>query len=484
MNIPFLTSSDKHHFIGVDLDEEHIKIVHGRQTSLKREVAHVKSRVVHGLSDDEVGQFIRQTLDGWKLKTPKTYLVVPLYPMITRSIEIPSRDPAEIKEIVNLQASRHTPYSRAEIIIDTLAIGVVRENYTKVLLVIAPRDMVTRQTHVIEKAGLALEKVFFSPEGIALGCAKILSLESSDVVVALVHMDALFTSFIVTQKGKILFVRCIAIGATNLFEAREIYTDRFIDELRKSVDAYTTEEAGPALSELVLTGVVAEIRDLDSLFEEALQLPVKHQTYFHHFPISSEAKQDVQNAKHTSYFGAIAPLLQFDKMKVDLISEEQKLQKELQLRGREVLKTGVLVIFFVILLFSAFANKLYFRKAYLEKLTVRYAPARQEAKDMQELFHKTQAVKQYFVTRGRSIETLGELYEAIPMDVRVSDIRYEDGEQFNVKGTSRSMASVFAFVTNMEKSGWFKSVKTKYVTARVEGGIDVADFEITSVIGP
>ena len=99
-------------------------------------------------------------------------------------------------------------------------------------------------------------------------------------------------------------------------------------------------------------------------------------------------------------------------------------------------------------------------------------------------FSKTQAIKEYLATRGDSIETLSELYDTLPLEVRVSEIKYEDGEKFTVKGTSAAMASVFTFVSNLEKSSKFKTVKPKYVTSRNENGADVADFEIAAVIDP
>ena len=107
---------------------------------------------------------------------------------------------------------------------------------------------------------------------------------------------------------------------------------------------------------------------------------------------------------------------------------------------------------------------------------------RAEAKQLEQMFTKTQVVKEYLATRGDSIDTLSELYETLPQDVRLTDVKYDSGDKFSVRGTSTTMSSVFAFVTNMEKSPKFKSVKTKYVTTRNEEGKDVADFEITSLI--
>lgn len=465
----------------IDLDEDYLKMTHVHFHRIRgREVANLASHEVRGLSDDDIVTLMRQALAAFGLKSPRAFISVPLHLVITRSIEIPSRDPDEIREIVNLQASRHTPYSRSEIVIDMLILGVVRESYTKVLLVIVPKEAITRQIQMIEKLGLTLERVFFPPEAVCQACAKINS--SDDSVVAIVHMDAGFTSFMVCQKTKLLFVRGILMGATQLLEERDAYIDRFSDELAKSLESYMGDEIGPSPRLLILTGVLGAANELDDVFEQAFHVPIKRQTYYNHFQISAAAKTAASGTKKLSYFNTIAPLLLFDHVKLDLTSEEKKLKIQLEHRGREMLTTGVLALVLLLVLFVTFMSKLYFRKTYLQKITARFQPMREDAKDLERMYAKTQVVKDYLEKRGASLEALSEVYETLPDDVRILDVRYDEGTRFTIKGTSTTMASVFSFVSELDRSKLFKNVKTKYVTTRKDAGKDVSDFEITCLI--
>ena len=149
-------------------------------------------------------------------------------------------------------------------------------------------------------------------------------------------------------------------------------------------------------------------------------------------------------------------------------------------RGQETVTAGIWVMVILGLLFALFASKVYFKQANLDKLIARYDPVIEDAKQLEEIFARTQVVKGYLEKRGNSIEALSALYSALPKDVRVSSVRYDDGVKFSVKGTSNTMASVFNFVTDLEKSKQFKNVKTKYITSRDENGINTADFEIVS----
>ncbi|HTL71272.1 MAG TPA: PilN domain-containing protein [Candidatus Eisenbacteria bacterium] len=468
--------------VGIDLSEERLKIVHVHATQLRREVAGLASHEVRGLSEEDVAALIKKTLAGFGLgANARAFLTIPLNYIITRTIEIPSRDPAEIREIVNLQASRHTPYSRSEIIIDLMNLGTVRDSYTKVLLVIVPKDVVVRQIRILETVPLRLEKVFFAPEGVCQACSKILG-DADEAVTGIVHMDETFTMFQVVQRGRILFIRGISIGAGQLLDEKDIYADRFVEELEKSLESYIGDELGPMPSKLILTGVLSDTSDLDDLFTETLHIPLKKQAYYNYFAISAPARQTAQSARRVSFFDVIASTLLFDRMKVDLTSDERKLKLQLEQRGRQMVVTGVLTMLVLSLLFAVCLSKIYFRGAYLTKLTARYRPALEEAKSLELAYAKTQAVKDHLATRGRSIGALTELYDTLPRDVRLADIKYEEGQKFSVKGTSSTMASVFAFVTNLERSNQFKSVKTKYVNSRNENGADVADFEITAQI--
>ncbi len=468
--------------VGFDLDDDYMKIAHVRITSLKREVSHLAGREVRGMSDEDISSFIHETLETHGLKNPKAFIAVPLHLVITRSIEIPSLDPQEIREIVNLQASRHTPYTRAEIIIDMLDLGVVRESYTKVLLVIVPKEVVSRQIKIVEGAGLKLEKVFFSPEGICQAFSKIANPPSQDASFAVIHMDSAFTSFMVMQKNRILFVRGIPVGANHLLDEREMHRERFAEELQKSLESYMGDEIGPSPKVLYLTGAAAEHSELDEIFSDALNLPTRHQAYFNYFAISAEARQVASAAKRLSYFNLIAPLLLYDRMRVDLTSEEKKLKIELEHRAVQMFTTGILCMTILSLLFASFVSKLYFKNEYSKRLMARYQPVINDAKDLEFVFGKTRVIKEYLSNRGHALETLSEVYETTPPEIKLSGLHYEDEGKFAVKGTSTSMASVFGFVTNLEKSKKFNSVKTKYVTNRNDKGVDVADFEIECLI--
>jgi len=181
---------------------------------------------------------------------------IPSYCAITRNIEIPSQNPQEIREIVNLQAARHTPYSRSEIVVDYLDLGVFKSIYSKILLTIVSRSVVKRYLDLAEKLNLKIHRFVFAPEAVARIAAKYVLLEPEKAPTLFVHIDSTFSDFMVVFKGMLVFIRNIPIGAQALASEREVNFPRFAEELKKSIEAYEGEKVDQKPALLVLAGAL------------------------------------------------------------------------------------------------------------------------------------------------------------------------------------------------------------------------------------
>ena len=125
---PLLTIT-QHELVGIDFSGNNLKLAHIRSSRTKSEVVNLLSKDISGLTDEQIAKIIISLFGELKLKNPDIISIIPSPLVITKNIEIPSADPQEIREIVNLQAGRHTPYSREEIIVDFLNVGTYKNNY-------------------------------------------------------------------------------------------------------------------------------------------------------------------------------------------------------------------------------------------------------------------------------------------------------------------------------------------------------------------
>jgi len=468
--------------LGIDISEGTLKIAHIKNTVHKGEVFNLVNRDITGLSNEDISRIIKGYINEVKAKNIRIINIVPSHLVITKNIEIPSTKLNEINEIINLQAGRHTPYSREEIIVDYINIGTHKQNYTKILLVIVASNVVKRQIEILGSMRVNLEKIALASEGLAIILPRLIKGDTKSAPVNLIHVDDRFSDFVIVFKNKPIFARSIHIGTLHIIEDREKYMSRFVEETQRSLEAYQSEDIEKIPNRLVLTGAVDKIKELETILRDNLHLPISAVPYFQNLTISNRALKTIQEAKYSSFLNVIAPVLAREDLKVNLLPEEIKLTKALEARGRELIKTGIYILAFFILIFSILIVKIHFKSTYLGKLNKGFGSLGKEVQDLGAVSSKINLIKKYLASRGYSLEVLTELYRVIPLDLKISEIKYTAQDEFSIKGTAGSMSTVFTFVDNMEKSEYFKDVKTRYTTKRKEGSKDLTDFEIICLL--
>ncbi|MFC1658535.1 pilus assembly protein PilM [Candidatus Omnitrophota bacterium] len=465
--------------IAIDLSSYYLKVARMSQSPTRREITDLATQNIQNLSEEEIARAIKQLLSRFQLKQPKILAVIPSFLTITKNIEIPSRDPQEIREIISLQASRHTPYSRDEIIIDYINIGTYKQNYSKILLVIATRNIIRRHLGILDKAGLPAERMVFAPEAISHILSKNLRLSSLESPASIIHIEEEFTDFIISQRDRIIFIRNIPIGNQHLLGERERYQPKFIEEVKKSLESYAGEDIEATPARFILVGAIDELRDLSDILGANLDAPVEILPYLSSLPVSQTAIKTASYDKRLSFLNAVSSLLVNEDVKLDLMPEEIKLEKSLKQRGREVIKAGILVMAAFVLIYCVLISKIYIKSSYLSRLTARYGPIHKEAKELEGSFKKNLTIRSFLTARGFPLEVLSDVYEALPLDLKISYLKYEDNGPFAVEGTAESLASVFSFVDNLGKSPYFEKVETRYTRKRKQADKDVVDFALT-----
>ncbi|OGW74889.1 MAG: hypothetical protein A2Z72_06280 [Omnitrophica bacterium RBG_13_46_9] len=478
-----LSAIAKKDIIGIDFGSTKLKIAHMRFLPNKTaEIIDLIMRDISNLVDTDIAKTIASSFQTLKVRTPYIISVITSNLTITKNIEIPSVDPKEIKEIINLQAGRHTPYTRDEIIIDYIDIGTYKNNYTKILLVIVTNNIIKRQFDVLKKAGLKLEKVLFAPEALGRSVDKVLKLNTANAPLTVVNVDEGFADFVVVYKNKLVFERSIPIGAQQLIEDKDQSGIRFAEELKKSLETYQSENIEKNPDSLILTGAIEEIPQVELLLNETLSVPVKAMPYLGDLAVKKDVLKTASESRRVSFLNVIAPILALNDIKISLIPEEIKIKKAIEERGKDLIKTGILTFSAFLVICMILISSIYFKTAYLKTLTEKYAHLSQEAQALESSFTAVSLVKNYLSNRGYSLEVLGELHSIAPIELELENIRFDNRGKLSIKGTAESMSIVFSFVEIMEKSKYFKDVNTKYTSNRKDGTKDVADFEITAIL--
>jgi len=471
--------------LAIDFSVSYVKIALVKSFPNRKELRAVLVRPIAKLSDDDISKLIQTSVRELKIAHPVTVLTVAANQVISKNIEVPSVDPAEIREIINLQASRHTPHAREEVIIDYIPLATNKKSYTKVLLLIVAASAVKRHFAILEKAGLSVERVMLAQEGVAALYPGIFRLSAPGAVSAVIQVDEAASDCMVIARRTVQFIRSIPLGRQQLIGDASKAVPKFCEEAKKSLETYQTENIEGAAESLLVTGAVKGLENLDSALREAVQIPLQIKLFEAPGLLCTEkAAKALRETEEVSLAAVVAPLAAFTECRVNLIPEEIKLKKQLAQRSKEIVKTGVLLLVLLVAGCTVLLSKLYFRAAYLKALETKYSTDAQKARALEEDLQKINIVSAELKRRGSSVIVLAELHRLVPLSMELSEIRFEREGKFVVRGTAESMGTVFAFVDSLSKSKYFWEVNARNVNKRPEGKKDITDFEIQSFLKP
>ncbi|MCM8787281.1 MAG: pilus assembly protein PilM [Candidatus Omnitrophica bacterium] len=468
--------------VGIEFGHNILKISFLKSSNAKKEIIKLASANIAGLSDDNISKILNSSLYSVNFKKPIIVDVITPNLTITKNIEIPSTNPDEIRQIINLQAARHTPYSKDEIIVDYIELGVYKQSYTKILLIIVSKNIIKKHFEIIEKSGFNLDGVCFSPEGIVTLLGEELSKTEDQQSYILLNVDDAFTDFVIIFRNKPIFVRNIPLGSQIFLIDKEQNLGRFIEEIKKSLDAYQIEEIEKIPKQLLLVEGGLILKELQTLLSSNLPFSINFFNYLKLFSLNADVSKTISTFNKVSFLNVIATTASFGKVKVNILPEEIKLKKAFEEKSRELIKSGIFLILAFVLSFSVMITKIYFKSIYLQKLKNLHLNVSSEAKKLESDYTKVNFIRNYITNRGYSLEVLAEIYNSLPQEVELSGIRLEKEGRLVIQGTADTMSTVFLFVDRLNKVKYFKEVRTKYTSKRKEGTSDVTDFEINTQV--
>jgi hypothetical protein len=459
-----------------------LKLIEARPNGNKLELVGVSACNLEGLSHDDAVKAVRECTKDFKLKDCSAIVSVDSQSVITKNIEIPSVDESEIREIIDLQAGRYTPYAREEILIDYINIDTYHNSYTKVLIVILVQETIKKHLAIVEEVGFKVSKVLFAPEVFSAACSRALGLSSKNTASAALNIDTKSSDFIILYKGKTVFVRNIPLGYENFDKDRESFGPVILEEVKKSIEAYRAEE----IAGLPLDMVVIAPRDLFEAIKPALgqnlNLPVRQVSFEGFVSTSPTATSAMSRTPGVSFANAIASFIAAQDSRIDLRPSELKMRIAFEEKSHEMIKSGALVMALTVLVCSLMGLKIYYKGQYLKRVEKELAVTEPQVESLNKASTRVRVVKNYLDYKQHSLEVLSELYTLVPEDIYLKNLSIDENGNVSIRGTAEVMSEVFAFVTALENSKMFENASAKNTTNRKEEGKDVSEFEITCVI--
>ena len=430
--------------------------------------------------DEKISGQIKNLFKNLKIDPDMLIVVVPHQVAVVRNLEFPSTNPDEIKNMVELQIGKQTPFAVDEIIYDYAILDINTEGYSRVMLAIVHQNITNRYFKILKAAELRMERVVLSSEGLLAWYRFAHKEKADDKPYVLIDMDCGKSNFTVILKNKLIFCRNISVGKLESLNEMEEWQEKLVKEIKHSIYAYQNEMAGKEIDKIIITGAQAFTELLNkTVLKDKIGLAIEIIPQFENIPeVLSSLAQSSAAIKNIS----VAPLLGFaltpDKQKINLIPLRLRLEKEMRGRGKDLYLFGICLAFILMTVSSIFLGKTYNKKQYLDRLKKETFKIQEKAGKLESMLNEIGGIKERVVQKDFTLNFIYEIHKTIFPEIYLTSISSTGENRLILRGVSSLMSEVFEFLSVLEKSECFQNVKTKFVTTRKIGNKELTEFEI------
>lgn len=427
------------------------------------------NKTIKGVKDGDLDTLIRDTLTQ-EIPLDDLIIILPRNQVTVRNLELPTTDPEEIKDIINIQAGKQTPFSRDEIIADFKTIGLSREHYTKVLLAIIQKAIVNKFLNNLAERKEAVSRIVLSSQvftnwyptvapKIGVPVRNFISNGAGETF-AVLDINDDFSDFCVLSGSGLLFTKLLHFGGRDL--SKRTWQKSFLEEIGLSLDAYRKESIGPPFNKVVIVGTNPKEKSNEDMKDMLAK------------ELSLEALGPFEDAESTSLL-ALNP----DKPLMDFLPQGLKQARAKRIKRRELTLTGILILLVASLSVGILLERICTKTLLLKRLDTRLIRLEKETSGLKKENLKINLIESRINAGNSAIEVLRRIHKVIPQEIYLTCVNFEENKQVSLRGTSKDMSLVFKLVKTLEELPDFEDVKTKYVTKRRLKDKDLTDFEIT-----
>jgi len=478
VKFPFLKSSRI--TTVMEIDDNWLKIIQAETLPKEKRICGIVVKKITGLSEENIIGMIKEISKDIRIDPNSFIISLPSVYAAVRNPEFPSTDAGEIKNMVELQMGKHTPYSTSEIVTDYQIVYTSSDGYSRVMLVIVHRDIINRYFRILEKAGLRTDKITLDSEGVLNWYRVSYKNKPENTPFLLIDVNYNTSNLVFILQNRIIYNRVISLGFIQSVEGMDKWHKDFIEEVNRSFYAYQNEMINKDITRIVISGSERLTKKLnDNLLKDTFKLPIEIVNQFKNTYVAKETLELYGGDLKDVSFSSLAGLaFVYNKDSISLLPQVIRIERSVKRRARSLYALGILMAFILVAISSIFLEKIYNRENYLGKLKNKASSIKPRADELDRMMKEMRMIKIRSDARGSVLNMLYEIYKTISPEIYMSSVSFDGKHSINLRGTSSVMSEVFKFVNDLEKSEYFDNVKTKYVSKNVVEGKEVVEFEI------
>ncbi len=516
MELNFLNKEKAYSFVSVDEDKYFLVRVKRSKDKWVILNYHTNLSLSREISDSYSLEELKSIIEEKKWNKDTCYIILPRHEVTSRIVTLPSQDPTEVKNMVNLSAEEYVPYSSEEIQTTQTILENLPNSESKVLIAISHKDVINTAINMVESLGYSPSGILVSTSGL-LSVANLLKKHFSlrDEVVCILHFTLQGLEIAIFNGEKLLFSR----GA-------KVSWNKFLQNSPDLKDSSETPSPESGESEIRLisladmeeptSDLMWEIRrefrtSLNTLQQETdFEGDVSQVFISSDFPLPNELIAELQRVLEVkitpinfnsfdflrreceipeyfslSILGILSAVGRNEVLPLDLLPEDVATAQRLEYISRHIVRISALVAVLVIALGGLFAQAVYQRSSLISELERKVKEIEVNAKGIAEKRHQLQILRRETAKIGSALHYLSEIMVSAPPRVNINTYSYRRNEGINIWGRAYSVDDVHKFAENLRKqaiaSGLnaLKNARSVYEQQTTEQNVFVFDYQIT-----
>ncbi|MCX5702571.1 MAG: pilus assembly protein PilM [Candidatus Omnitrophica bacterium] len=439
---------------GIYITNKSIRFVQSVKAKKGQAILKEERMEIPSAQENDLGNIIKSYLRGKNITTDYLVLGIPRTQVSIKSLNLPTINDNEIRNMVEFELNNLFPYKAEELTYDHAVIHKGTDNYSRIILVAAPKEDIAKQVSLLRKAGLTPDSINISTISLL---NQFLEEKREPLNYLLINLDDGFMEMVFISAGKLELSRGIGLS---IRQGRE--------DILKEIESTVTilEDKAYKIDKIILSAKAQDLQGLAKSLEQALPYQVEIDNTF-----------DVLKGFALHKNGKT--------LKINLLPEEFKIQKAKNERRRSLLIFAALLL----LNLSLIANIFYFgvkaKRGYLSLLRTELQNIYPEATLLQNKMLNLQVAKNYINSGRLTLGLLSELYSASPEGIKLSSLDITSQKSpgnIAIEGQAKNSEIVYRFADALRGSPLIKKADVSFVSkVNPQASEQSVNFEIKAI---
>ncbi|MDQ1257065.1 MAG: hypothetical protein QG656_1666 [Candidatus Hydrogenedentes bacterium] len=431
-----------------------------------------------GALEKALSAFVRRC----KAAEDTVYTVLPRHEMTARILTLPSQDDTEIAGMIRLSAEEFVPYAADELVIDHAILASLSNGESRVLAVLAHRDVVESHLHLVRAAGI-------EPEGILLSSACLASAvlaarpDSADRI-AVVNLASGGLEAIVIHRGRLDYDRGIASAQDWSLEQgpSEAVIEELGEEVGASLAAYRREsEDGGRPETVYLSSDWADVRVPAEMLSASATYACSPAWFAR--DLVAKGLEQVETLPLVA-LGAVLTAQDQARVVINLVPRNVMQNRALASVKRTALKVALLLAILGASLGGLYFQAIQQRQAIIDDLDARIGQIETDAKGIVAKQQQLQILQRQVERKGTFLELLAAVCSLAPEDgLNINRIAFQHGQEFSIYGRAKMITEIDKLAQALRDLGettypQFAKATTLYRNEAYERNEQVYDYGI------